>query len=186
MHHTNSTLPQVFVSLHCNSRGTRTTQSLPLPCWKISLPRQKNCKGVLLCMDLPRWGKSVLTQICSHPRQRPKFLQIQNISFQRVLGISKGVVREEETKGLELSKRPRKKMAKLQNTKIQYCGATSLSHDLRDAFFFFFEVFHNICNLKNVEFQEFEVLKFVLLKMLTKLREKISYFSPKCLVFSAT
>ena len=77
----------------------------------------------------------MFTGICSHPRQRPNILQMQNISFQRVLGISKDVVREEKRKRLELLKRPRKKMAKIQNANVQCCGDISVSHDLREICF---------------------------------------------------
>lgn len=71
-------------------------------------------------------------------------------------------------------------MVKIQNRKLQYCSAISVSHYLREAHFclgfFWGEIIHTTCNLKNVVFHKFEVLKLVLLKILTKLYEKTLIF----------
>lgn len=59
-------------------------------------------------------GESVFAQTFRHLRQTPKILQMQSISFQRVLGTSEDIARTEETKELELLKRSRgKKLAKI-------------------------------------------------------------------------
>lgn len=68
------------------------------------------------CMDLLTW-RELFTQRGSHPRQRPKTLQMQN---RRELDNSYDIFREEETKLLELLKRFRKKLQKyrIQNSSI--------------------------------------------------------------------
>lgn len=126
MHYTNTALPQVFASLHCNSRGTRPTQ-FTLAVLENTFPETKTyCKGVLLGMDLPRWGKSAFKHSTEHSTISGKPVRYCkcNISFQRVSGISEDVVRTEEMKELDLLKRPRGK--KWQKYRIQKSNTAGL------------------------------------------------------------
>lgn len=109
-HHRNSALPQVCVSFHCNSTGTRPTQSLPLLCWKVSLLRQKTVKVCCSAWTCPDGGN-----LCSHKYaairgKDLRFCKCRTLVFRGCF--SKDIVREEETKGLELLRRPRKKNGK--------------------------------------------------------------------------
>lgn len=102
----------------------------------------------------------MLTQRCSHPRQRNKTLQMHKISFQHVIGISKDTVRQEV-----LLKTHRKKMQKYRTQNTVLWWSFSLTLFEKSSFLVSCENFHTI---HNVQDQKIKVLKVFLLKIIGK------------------